>query len=464
MRNVLALWLLLASSSPLVRFGPNISVSGHGSGVAFQNETSIAANPKDPKNLVAVFQGGQDEFDPEQGCFFSFTTDGGKTWQFGGRVPQQKAGNFCSDPAIASDAEGNFYFSHLDVDFSQPGLVDFDVDVARSIDGGKTFSSFSIAIDFIPSDLTSPQPDKPYVAVDTGDLSPFKGSLYVGYTDFSDRRGAAIAVVVSQDGGSTWSTPVPVAEPQGNERFGIGRFGALPVVTQEGTVYVFYSEFPFTGSGPLTIGFTKSTDGGRKWSKAASVASNLPSPGFFMLKNASPDFGSVPFTGLFVNSSPTAAVAPDGTLFVAWTDFPNGSCLPDGSPEPPCSDSDVRLSLSRDAGTSWTAPVKISDETTGTDQFFPWIAAHPDGDLSLTWVDRRNDTDNVNYDIFYTRMRDGAHFLPNVRVSSATSLLGLNDFIGDYIGLAVSSRGIFPLWTDARSGTPQVFTARGMLP
>src|SRR5947208_16834257 len=111
------------------------------------------------------------------------------------------------------------------------------------------------------------------------------------------------------------------------------------------------------------------------------------------------------------------------TLYVAWVDFPAGSCEYTGFSRPPCENADVRLSLSRDGGESWTEPVKVSDDATATDQFFPWIAVHPDGLLSLAWADKRLDPQNIDYDIFYTNWR-GDGFLPNVRVTSDSSIPG----------------------------------------
>jgi len=269
-------------------------------------------------------------------------------------------------------------------------------------------------------------------------------------------------VVISRDGGATWSASL-VITPAPKHENPTERLGAFPVVAPDGTAFMFYAEFPdFTG--PLRIRFSKSSDGGQNWSLPSDVASDLPSPGCFLLKNAEPDFGTVPNRGVKANSFPAAAVAPDGTLYVAWTDFPNGSCINDGSFCQPCTNADVRLSASRNDGLTWTVPVKVSDEAAPTDQFFPAIATHSDGRVSIVWQDRRLDPENVNYDTFYSNTTDGTQFLRNERVSSASSHLGTHRFIGDYNGLAVTARGIFPVWCDIRLGNPDIFTAAGKIP
>jgi hypothetical protein len=396
-----------------------------------QNESAIAANPRNPDNLVAVFQGRLAPGDPRS-CFFAFTIDRGKTWQVGGRAPLEGPGDFCADPAVAADDAGNFYFSYIDLRGSGQFFSELDVLVAKSVDGGMTFPSFSIAVDNDPSTNHSPFPDNDFIGADAHPGSPFHGTIYVAYTDLSDQKGDEVAIAISRDGGLTWAPPQIIGPTHGNEP-GILRTGALPVVAPDGIVYTFWAESTFT-TGPLAIRWTKSADGG------------------------------VTDAGLLVLTYPTAAVAPDGTVYVAWSDFSGSSCVVTGSELPACTNSDVRLSVSRNGGATWTAPVKVSHETNATDQFFPWIASHPDGRLSLVWLDRRLDPDNVNYDAFYTSTFDGSIFQPDLRVSSSSSLLGAQGLIGDCIGLAATPTAVLPAWCDNRFANPDIFSSVGKLP
>lgn len=54
-------------------------------------------------------------------------------------------------------------------------------------------------------------------------------------------------------------------------------------------------------------------------------------------------------------------------------------------------------------------------------------------------------------------------FLPNVRVSSATSQVTTEYNGGDYSNLAVTADRIFPVWNDSRFVNVEIFTARGTL-
>src|SRR5260221_5882849 len=131
--------------------------------------------------------------------------------------------------------------------------------------------------------------------------------------------------------------------------------------------------------GHTSMPFSKSTDGGRSWGPSLRADWGLPPPGDFNLQNASPKSTPTAGYGITATSFRTAAAAPDGTLYVAWDDFPQGSCLIPLDPNSPCFNSDVRLTLSRNGGKTWTTPIKVTDEANTTDQFFPWIATHPDG-------------------------------------------------------------------------------------
>jgi hypothetical protein len=403
----------LSAGSPATgaRFGANIRLSDEHfeRRLISQTEPTIAASPNG-NNLVAGFH---DLYPKTQDfvCRFAFTTDQGASWTLGEATPLQTSGNFCSDPALASDAAGNFYYAYLDINF---GAIRSDLDVAKSTDGGRTFSTFSIAAQGQPR---TNFPDKEYIAVDNHPGSPFLDTIYVSWTDFLNPQdphaldNGQIKIVVSRDGGTTWSSPIAISH---SAQFPEAISGSLPVVAPDGTAYVFYADF-VTGTGPLSIKYSKSTDGGSTWSAPANVASGLPSPGRFRLRNADPAFGTTPGRGFRSNSFPTAAIGPDGTIWVAWVDFPTGSCTNDGTGRPPCTNADVRLSISHDGGASWAAPVKVTDEKNATDQFFPWVATHSDGRLSIIWQDKRLDSANVNFDTFYTNTLDGSKFLRNQR-------------------------------------------------
>ena len=442
-----------------VTFGPNINLNAGGNELGQrQRETTVAVNPRDSLNIV---EGHIDRANSGARIGYSYSVDGGQSWTFGGALPREVDGIGSTDPAVAADAAGNFYFAYTDIDaaFSRPDIV-----VARSTDGGRTFPFLAVVHRGASNSTLLDAPDKNWIAVDTWNGSRFKGTIYVAWASFictltgCDSR---IAVSTSIDRGATWSPEVAISDPRNSDTTDVT--APVPVVGPDGTVYVFWMDHLFR-SGPLNILFAKSMDGGRTWSAPAAVAAGLPSPGLILIQNGDPSYGTKPIIGILGNSNPAAAVAPDGTLFVAWTDVPNGSCHDVGDFYVPCTNTDVRMSSSRNGGRTWSAPRKVSDDTGVTDQFFPWIATHPNGLLSLSWDDKRLDPTNANYDVFYTNTFDGVAFLPNVRVTSETSITGNGQTpIQDYSALAASTDSVFPVWADVRTSQPDIYVAVGRL-
>ncbi len=201
------------SSKSGAQFGANVRLSDEhfARQLISQTEPSIAVSPANPGTLVAGFH---DLFPKTQDfvCRIAFTADGGTSWTLAGAAPLENSGDFCSDPALAADAGGNFYYAYLDLNF---GAQRSDVVVAKSTDGGRTFPTFSVAVQGQPSINF---PDKEYVAVDAGAFSPFRGNVYLTWTDFLNPLdplaldNGQIKVVVSRDGGSTWSPPVAISQ------------------------------------------------------------------------------------------------------------------------------------------------------------------------------------------------------------------------------------------------------------
>ena len=76
------------------------------------NEPSIAVDPTD-RDRMAI---GWRQFDTIENNFrqagWGYTVDGGQTWTFPGRI---NPGVFRSDPVLAFDTDGNFYYNSLTV-------------------------------------------------------------------------------------------------------------------------------------------------------------------------------------------------------------------------------------------------------------------------------------------------------------------------------------------------------------
>ncbi|MEO7021285.1 MAG: hypothetical protein ABI234_14100, partial [Ktedonobacteraceae bacterium] len=101
-------------------------------------------------------------------------------------------------------------------------------------------------------------------------------------------------------------------------------------------------------------------------------------------------------------------------------------------------------------------------------QFQPQLAVAPDGVVSISFFDTRQDQHHRLIDVYLAQSTDhGASFLPNVRVTTQSwnPTVGApidtsgSLFIGDYQGLAADNTFVHPFWNDPRSGNQEIFTA-----
>lgn len=106
------------------------------------------------------------------------------------------------------------------------------------------------------------------------------------------------------DGGVTWSPPVVVSEPG---PFGIDQAPRLRVLPN-GTLLAIFARADFA-AGVAELRVARSLDEGRSWAPP-TVAGTIPLPGEVI----DPETGEqLPQPGY-----PTSAVAPDGTVYVAY--------------------------------------------------------------------------------------------------------------------------------------------------
>jgi len=193
---------------------------GRGSG---QNETGVAVNPKNPRNVIIV---QNDYRNGDSACGVNFSHDGGKHWG-SGLLPTNFAAGFAGgarhyfttagDPSVAFDSSGEGYYMCLM--FNRPFPTNDEGDnsafgssalaVFRSADGG---ASWSFPGDYVATTVgpgrggTVGLLDKPYVAIDTGKNSPFRDRIYVAWTNYpADFSTAPIYFAYSDDHGVTWN-------------------------------------------------------------------------------------------------------------------------------------------------------------------------------------------------------------------------------------------------------------------
>ncbi len=376
-----------------VRLGPD---DGH-----TENETSIDA-------FGSTVVAGWNQFTDGgllQGVGRSI--DGGLTWTsalFGGH-------SVMSDPMVASGGGDRWYFGYIASQGATGG--DIDVFVRRSDDNAATWQ------DEVLVTLNNTFDDKPYMAA-RGD------EVLVAYADFSFSP-AKIRAVRSLDGGLTFGADTVLAD------LSTGGNGANPVISPDGTYYVFWRD-----SFQQFLWMSKSEDQGATWTTDSAIAPMSPLP------------STLP-PGFRIVNLPVAAAHPDGTLIVLWNDQAFG-------------DGDILSVRSVDGGGTWSAPQRVNDDASGHPQFFPWVDMDASGVAHAVWYDMRHDGSNI--DVYYATSDDaGLTWSANQRITAAsyTPILpwesSAADFIGDYNGIAAAGGRVYPFYQDAREGNQDVWVA-----
>src|SRR5213596_1211137 len=170
---LLLAWGTLGNFSPLsaqistpngTSYQVNVNASGQNIGGDAANEPSLCIDPTNP-NRVAV---GWRQFDTTNNSFrqsgVAYTTNGGLNWTFPGVL---EPGTFRSDPVLASDANGVFYFLGIS------NSTTFAEDLLRSTNGGATWQLAGPALGG----------DKEWMAIDTT-TGPGHGNIYQVWSPF----------------------------------------------------------------------------------------------------------------------------------------------------------------------------------------------------------------------------------------------------------------------------------------
>jgi BNR repeat protein len=341
--------------------------------------------------------------------------NGGATWDAPGFLHLTfNSGNAsspyarASDPSVAYDARhGVWLISSLPLlpDVSSPTVL-----VNRSTDDGRTWGP---AISIPPPVSNSVDLDKNWTVCDNNAGSPFYGHCYTELDNFAD--GDLELMSTSTDGGLTWSVPI---RTDGNDK----GLGGQPVVQPNGRVVV-----PFESLNG-TISSFYSNNGGLSWSRAFKVSGIR--------------FHGVA-GGLRTSPLPTAEIAGDGTVYVAWEDcrFRKG-----------CPANDIVFSKSSD-GVSWSdaARIPIDDVTSNVDHFIPGLAVDPSTagagtHLALTYYfyPQANCGGACRLQVGYTSSPDGgAHWGDAVQLAGPMALSEIaqtsqGPMVGDYISTSFS--------------------------
>jgi hypothetical protein len=205
-----------------------------------------------------------------------------------------------------------------------------------------------------------------------------------------------------------------------NESIGAADQSAPAVAfAPDGTLYAAWHD---NRDGQYDVYCARSEDRGRTWGAGVRVNSNI---------------------GSTVQGFPVIAVGPSGAVYAAWVDYRNGSA-----------NADIYFASSVNRGVTWSSSIRVTDDSGGAMQLEPAIAVGSGAKVFLVWQDYRNDSgDQGNWDIYFSRSSNGgATWSANVKISDDTG----RDWQGHPAIAAGPEGNLYVAWHDGRgvhSGT-----------
>lgn len=398
-------------------------------------------------------------------CGLHVTADGGRSWEktIPSLLPDDM--DFCLDPTSPG--------TYLDLTFSPDGVL-YAAFYAASFEEGfpdgpetgyvlrtEDLGATHEVVVFAEPEPWTYEPDEgppeegwlsvrhPRIAVDPEDPD----RLYATFRSRGKGVSASFRevpdsthVVVSEDGGRTWSdsTDLTVLVAEALEEDGLVRSGTgLVEVAGDGTAFVVMS-----ASG--TFFAAESSDRGASW-QVREIGEGTPGSG----------------------GSAVSGVDPDGShLYVVWHQRVGVDDVEEGEPLPPAH---VYMLRSADGGATWDERVNLTaaEAPVGFSQYHPGLAVALDGRVDVAWYDYRHDlsydpeaeegsmgtlVSERFWDVYVMSSTDrGATWSPHMRATdrSISAERGVtfanHDVIGS-IGVASTEDAILLSWGDTRAG------------
>jgi hypothetical protein len=399
--QIILLTATLIDSSLCFSQHKNILISNKNS----PEETTICINPKSPNIIVAAANTES----------YYFSSDTGRTWRDGSL---KSSYGVWGDPCLLVDSAGSFYYFHLS-----------KMSSGNPYDRLICQKSFNKGIDWtngtflgLNEDFSQ---DKEWAAID-----PKTNYIYVLWTEQKKRYDREktktltdINLSISKDLGKTWTKGAKINEKSGPD-FDNWKtvIGAMPAIGPNRQVYATWVSHE-------GIYFDKSLDSGRTWmSKDVEVALlnekwSISMPGMYRCY-------VFPIIACDMSNSKYK-----GNIYITWSDKKKDD-----------SDTDILFSKSSDEGTTWSAPVKVNDDSTSRHQYLPWITIdQSNGYIYMIFYDRRNHKDNKT-DVYMARSTDGGQTFVNFKINERSFTPKSYTFMGDYIGVDAYNNIVRPIW------------------
>ena len=139
------------------------------------------------------------------------------------------------------------------------------------------------------------------------------------------------------------------------------------------------------------------------------------------------------------------------------------------SVNPPGADPlDVKFARSTDGGLTWSAPVRVNDDSGNAYQWFGTMSTSPNGRIDAIWLDTRDHPGTYLSSLYYSYSTDGGiTWSANERLSeSFDPHVGWpqQNKMGDYFHMVSDELGFRLAWAGTFNGEQDVYFGRKILP
>ena len=427
------LYVLSLSLFSAVSFAQNTPVT---TTALFEGEPYLAVNPANSQQLTAAWMS------PKLGqnvvIKTSTSANGGTTWSTPISLLHEVSGNTSADVSLQYDSNGDLFVCYIDYNNSTFAMG--QIMVRKSTNNGTSWGTSAEAISIVdcPNKLCV---DRPWMTIDrSGGIND--GTIYV--TSMNANQPSLITapynpyVAVSTNGGISFAAPRFLDTLGYYAGSSITQPMPSPTVDADGTFYAAYPSYDVGQSPFAHIYLAEST--------TAGAAVNHSNAYTVLIPGSSNTFAK---KGSLLIADPSAAKH----LAMLFVGDPNG----DGG--------DILFIETFDAVT-WSTPMQLNADPTGKLQDLVWANFNEDGDLAVTWRDRRNASTSgyqTETEIYGTiRFKDSTNFQPNFAISSQQVSHDpiLEGSGNDFMNVQFVGDTLYAIWGDVRTGTLNIFINR----
>ena len=404
-------------------------------GVIFEGEPFMAINPSNTQHIIVAWMGHVPLNQISIKSKVSF--DGGTNWSNQSVIPHEYSGATSADPSIEFDNLGNVFLCYVDFNvLTESGAVF----IRKSTNGGLLWGP-PVEVINIDDDGENKPADRPWMKIDRSS-GVNSGNIYV--TTMPPKVFGFIPppyhpyLTYSTDGGTSfepwkyldtinWLAGPWITQPT-----------PFPTITQNGILHAVYPSLKFTQSLDAQFIMASTSDGGNSFTHSLITALDT--------------------TEIVTDSSakkgyPLIADPADNNHLV-FLNLLNVN-----------GDADVFMWESFNGGQTWSNPIRINDDPIGNNrmQDLIWADFDNDGDLIVTWRDRRNGIDSTYASASEiwgaVRLIGSTGFSPNFRLSDTIALYDpvLASAGNDFMSVDLVNDTINAVWGDTRNGTLRIW-------